>query len=195
MKLLKIIPFKHIILFIILSCLLGVHHLFGQVEHNYPVGPQNTNCDSLDIYALSFDEAVHLIERSTFRFQQQFKISRTYGVMNARYYSCNGEEGYLIMKVDKKDLLYFDVPKIKWERLISSADINGFYDSEIAGQYRAITNQWLNWVLFFFRLGLKVSFFNWFLQFPALLFFPFNDLAVYLCDYLFFFLTDLFWFR
>jgi len=141
MKLLKLLPLRRIVLFIVLSCLLGAHHLFGQVEHNYPVGPQNTNCDSLDIDALSFDEAVQLIERSTFRYQQQFKISRTYGIMNARYYSCNGEEGYLIMRVDKKDLLYFDVPKVKWETLISSADINGVYDSEIAGQYRAIEGQ------------------------------------------------------
>jgi hypothetical protein len=42
------------------------------------------------------------------------------------------------MKVDKKDLIYLEVPETKWKGLISSADINGFYDTEIRGSYDLI---------------------------------------------------------
>lgn len=112
--------------------------VFSQVEHNYKVGPQSANCDTLDIASYPLEEARSAIELATFRYQQQFKISRTYGVMSARFYSCDGNSGYLVMKVDKKDLIYMEVPETKWKGLISSADINGFYDTEIKGNYDAI---------------------------------------------------------
>jgi len=111
---------------------------YGQVEHNYPVGPQSTNCDSLRILPLSLDEAISKIENAKFRFQQQFKISRSYGVMNARFYSCDGEFGFLIMKVDKEDHIYLEVPKSIWDNLIISTDINAFFASEIKDNFEVI---------------------------------------------------------
>ena len=115
--------------------------LYSQVEHNYKVDPQSTNCDSLKLNTLPITEAVSIIEQTTFRFQQQFKISRSYGVMNARYFSCDGILGYLIIKVDKKDYIYIDVPETKWKLLISSADMNAFYNEEIKGIYEVITEK------------------------------------------------------
>jgi hypothetical protein len=109
--------------------------VYAQVEHNYKVGPQSANCDTLDITSFPLEEAISAIELTTFRYQQQFKISRTYGVMNARFYSCDGNSGYLIIKIDKKDIIYVEVPEKIWKGLISSADINGFYDAEIKGNY------------------------------------------------------------
>lgn len=119
----------------ILTAICTVVPLFAQVEHNYKVGPKSTNCDSLEIRTLSLDDAISIIKQSSFRFQQQFKISRTYGVMNASFFSCDGKLGYLIIKVEKKDYIYFDVPKSKWADLISSEDINNFYNENIKGNY------------------------------------------------------------
>jgi hypothetical protein len=128
------------ILLIVSLLIIGNKTVNAQVEHNYPVGPQSTNCDSLDIALLSLDEAISKVESSKFRFQQQFKISRTYGVMSAKYYSCNGKSGYLIMLVDKKNLMYLEVPKTVWDTLITSSDINAFYKSEIEENYELIKN-------------------------------------------------------
>jgi hypothetical protein len=107
----------------------------GQVEHNYLVGPQSTDCDSLDISVLQKKDAISIIETAKFRFQQQFKISRTYGIMNVRYFSCDGQKGFLILVVDKEDYLYFDVPKSVWDTLITSSDINAYYNSDIKEKY------------------------------------------------------------
>jgi hypothetical protein len=126
----------------IMFFILGVFQASGQeVEHNYLVGPQSTNCDSLNLPLISFKEAVKMIENSSFRFQQQFKISRTYGVMNAKYYSCDGEKGFLIMKVDKVNYLYLDVPKTTWDLLIKSPDINALYDQEIRTGYEVLVDE------------------------------------------------------
>ncbi len=112
--------------------------VFSQVEHNYEVGPQSANCDTLDITSYTLGEAISAIDHTTFRYQQQFKISRTYGIMSARFYSCDGNSGYLVIKVDKKDVIYLEVPETKWKGMISSVDINGFYDTEIKGNYNFI---------------------------------------------------------
>ena len=61
--------------------------------------------------------------------------------MSARFYSCDGKSGYLVIKVDKKDIIYLEVPETKWKGLISSADINGFYDTEIKGYYDFIKDK------------------------------------------------------
>lgn len=110
--------------------------VFAQVEHNYEVGPQSANCDTLDISSYPLKEAISVIDLTTFRYQQQFKISRTYGVMSARFYSCDGNSGYLVIKVDKNDFIYLEVPESKWKGLISSADINGYFEREIKGNYK-----------------------------------------------------------
>jgi hypothetical protein len=131
---------KIYILHIIFLFIIGIKTVNAQVEHNYPVGPQSTDCDSLDIALLSLDEAISKVENSKFRYQQQFKISRTYGVMSARYYSCNGKSGYLIMVVDKKNLIYLEVPKSVWDALITSSDINAYYKSEIEENYELVND-------------------------------------------------------
>jgi hypothetical protein len=112
---------------------------YGQVEHNFPVGSQATNCDSLDITSVSLEEAFKAIENAKFRVQQQFKISRTYGVMSAGFYSCDGKKGFLIMRVDKKDYIYLEVQKSVWDTLITSSDINGFYNSDIKASFSVLT--------------------------------------------------------
>ena len=133
--------YSALILTIIIHCL--YNPATAQVEHNYEVGPQSANCDTLNLRTSTLREAVSVIEHATFRYQQQFKISRTYGIMSARFYSCDGNSGYLIMKVDKRDILYFEVPQPVWKELISSADINGFYDAEIKGNYDFIKEEGL----------------------------------------------------
>lgn len=136
----KILLNEYKILLIIL--LLGVcFHQFAeaQIEHNYLIGPQSTDCDSLDVSTVSLTEAIQMIEKTKFRFQQQFSISRAYGVMKAAYYSCEGENGYLVMRVDKSDFIYSSVPKTIWDELISSPDINNFYKTRILNQFKVIS--------------------------------------------------------
>ena len=137
----KVRIFASLILTVIFLC--AYNPVIAQVEHNYEVGPQSANCDTLNLRSTPLPKAISTIELTTFRYQQQFKISRTYGIMSARFYSCDGELGYLVLKVDKRDILYFEVPEDIWKRLISSADINGFYEAEIKSNYDFIKEEGL----------------------------------------------------
>jgi hypothetical protein len=109
-----------------------------EVEHNYPVGPQNTSCDSLNLVGLSGEKMIQFIEMSSFRFDQQFKISRISGIQAGHFYSCDGKTGYLILTIDKKKKLLVDLPKTIWDEFIQSSDLDGFYEKHISGHYRMV---------------------------------------------------------
>ena len=98
-----------------------------EVEHNYLVGPQITNCDSLDIIGFSLSESIALIRASTYRFDQSFRLTRKQGLQLGEYYSCDNEVGFLIIKYNGKESLYHKVDRRIWDELISSSDPEGYY--------------------------------------------------------------------
>lgn len=102
-----------------------------EVEHNYPVGPSNTNCDSLRLEGLSSDEALEKITGTSFRFHQKFNYSRLSGVQAGQYFSCDGKSGFLLITVERKKSLYSQVPREIWNNLISSGDPDSFYQEKI----------------------------------------------------------------
>ncbi len=114
-------------------------HIYAQeVEHNYPVGPQKTNCDSLQLKDRSTGEIISNIENSTFRFDQGFKISRFAGIRAGHFYSCDGENGYLILTIGKEKKIFSGVPKTIWNEFIKSTDLDGYFDEKIKTKFLEI---------------------------------------------------------
>lgn len=107
-----------------------------EVEHNYPVGPQKTNCDSLELERLPFETVVSTLENTSFRFDQGFRISRVSGVRAAHYYSCNGTTGYLLLTIGQEKRVFIDVPKSLWDEFITASDLDGFYEKNIQSEFR-----------------------------------------------------------
>ena len=98
-----------------------------EVEHNYTVGSQVTDCDSLQISDLSVEDAIESIISATYRFQQSFRLTRRQGFKGGEYFSCDGEVGYLILNYNDEQLLFIDVKKSTWESLIHSPDPEGYF--------------------------------------------------------------------
>jgi hypothetical protein len=122
---------------LLIFCL--INRIYSQeVEHNYPVGPQKTNCDSLHMTELSPLEMISAIENSSFRFDQGFKVSRVTGIRAGHFYSCDGVSGYLILTIGKEKKIFPAIPKILWNEFITSSDLDGFYESKIKTEYKEI---------------------------------------------------------
>ncbi len=98
-----------------------------EVEHNYPVGPQATNCDSLDIGGLSVEESIGLVRKGIYRFDQSFKLTRKQGLQKGEFYSCNNQTGYLVITFNGKEHLFENVEKSTWNDLISSSYPESYY--------------------------------------------------------------------
>ena len=109
---------------------------FAQVEHNFPVGPQKTSCDSLPANFDNAGEAIQQIEITSFRFNQQFKLTRTWGITAGNFYSCDNAIGFLILTFENGEKqLIKAVPKIVWNDFIQSSDLNEFYKNKILPNY------------------------------------------------------------
>ncbi len=119
---------RALIIFIVINSVLAYSELIAQeVEHNYLVGPQFTNCDSLDLKGISAQESIKLIRNAKFRFDQSFKLTKKQGLQKGEFYSCDNKEGYLIIKYDAKEILLEKVQKSFWIELISSSDPEGLF--------------------------------------------------------------------
>jgi hypothetical protein len=97
------------------------------VEHNYLVGPQFTDCDSLKFDGLTTEKVIEHIRTAEFRYQQNFKLTRRMGFKGAEYFSCDLTTGLLIIHQDGEKLLFSSVSKADWEILSSSSDPEGYY--------------------------------------------------------------------
>lgn len=110
-----------------------------EVEHNYPVGPSKTSCDSLSLEGFSFEESLEKIESTTFRFEQKFRNSRLSGVQAGQFLSCDGKSGFLLLTVDKRKTIHMDVPRTIWDNLIGSSDPDHLYREQIHDKFPAIS--------------------------------------------------------
>ena len=104
---------------------------FGQVEHNYSIVSGYTNCDSLDLKDIEKKEVLKLLEQASFRFRQEFKLTRQEGLKGAAYYSCDGERGYLAVFYHDHSYLFKNVTKEIWVGFSKSSDPEGFFTKQI----------------------------------------------------------------
>jgi hypothetical protein len=102
-----------------------------EVEHNYVVGPQNTNCDSLELVGLSTDEAISAITNTKFRLDQQFKLNRPQGLRAGAFHSCDNQSGFLIILFDRRKHLFPEVPLSTWDTFVTSPDPEDFFLQKI----------------------------------------------------------------
>lgn len=107
---------------------LSINVFAQEVERNYLVEPQKTNCDSLDLSKKSIEEKVKAIKQSKFRFTQKFTLNRKEGFQGGWYYSCDNEKGYLAVKRNDKWELYNDISKEAWQQFIQSGSFEKFID-------------------------------------------------------------------
>lgn len=112
----------------------------GQVEHNFEVAPSKTDCHKLPSGFASLEKAFETIEGSTFLLEESIKISRYHSPRAARFYSCDGHLGFLIVDVnDAKSIIYEAVSQGVWSQFINSADPIGFYEAEIKTKQKLLT--------------------------------------------------------
>ncbi|MEO1054572.1 MAG: hypothetical protein AAFX87_28330 [Bacteroidota bacterium] len=112
--------------------------VYAQADQNLKIAPTNVNCDELPDSFANADEAVSLIEKGKYRYQQDFKISRVTGFQGGSFYSCDNKVGYLIVSVSNKKTAFKDIPKAVWQSFMNSMDPQSFYEMKILSQYDPI---------------------------------------------------------
>lgn len=93
------------------------------------------SCEQLKTMNIDADGMVDLLEQTDFAYTERFDTSQSSWIKAASYYSCDGYNGYFVLRTSKKVYLYKDVPKDIWIRFKQADSLGSFYNKQIKGRY------------------------------------------------------------
>jgi hypothetical protein len=86
-------------------------------------------------------EAVSAIEASNFRITETVPGDVSSWMVDATFYSCNQDFGFMIVKSDKKTFVHQGVPTQVWEAFKSANSKGGYYNFYIKNKFRIETKK------------------------------------------------------
>ncbi len=126
---------RSIFYLLIILILLYAQQAVGQVRHNYPVGSSRINCDTLHVIDLGKEEALKMLEQTTFRYKQEFKMTRKQGLQGGAYYLCGSNNSFLVVVIDDKKSIFRNVPLEIWKEFSESSDPENYYLKKISREF------------------------------------------------------------
>jgi hypothetical protein len=102
----------------------------AQVKHNFEMGPENTDCGTLDSLTLEETAMVETILQTTFRIRENMQVSRYSPPRQFVFVSCDGKTGYLLVYITESSIeLYENVAIESWEQIRDARDPREIYHS------------------------------------------------------------------
>lgn len=97
---------------------------------------QTRSCDDLPEYFSSNNDAIAKIKAANFKVRDSISNLGGDWLMNAVYYSCDGEKGYIIYTLKSGSESYNpDIPLSIWKAFKNSASKDTYYDENIHKKY------------------------------------------------------------
>lgn len=95
-----------------------------------------TDCNKLKANFSSYSEAVSKIKSTKFTLTDNVNTSSSSWVRGASYYSCDKKIGYFIIKTDKRNYIYKDLPINIWNGFKNASSFGSYYDRNIKNRYQ-----------------------------------------------------------
>lgn len=98
-----------------------------QVEHNFKMDPEKTDCHGI-VLTGNLDQDLSIINKSIFRVQEEMNISRYRTPNKVYFYSCDGKKGFLVATENDTTIKIFkEVDKSVWDSLTNTDDPIMYY--------------------------------------------------------------------
>lgn len=91
------------------------------------------NCINPPTEFRNYNDAVKIVRNTNFKVEQSFKNKEW--ISKGEYYSCDGDTGYLILRMTEENYIFDDVPISVWSGLKQAKSKGRFYNEEIKGRY------------------------------------------------------------
>ena len=98
----------------------------------------NCSCKESQKHISNQDQIINSLEKSDLEFKSTVETSFVRGVVGARYYYCDDDHGFLLIKLHDNEMLYKDVPLKTWFEFKFSESSNSFYKDKIKYNYITI---------------------------------------------------------
>ena len=89
------------------------------------------NCENVDHINENPEKVVAYLESSDLSFTESVDSKKVEGIQEASYYYCKDGHGFLLIKFDKKERLYKEVPLEVWFELKFNDTMDHYYKSQI----------------------------------------------------------------
>ena len=94
------------------------------------------DCKQMPNHFNSYNEAISFVKKATFKFKDFANTSESSWIRSASFFSCDGENGYFILRTDRQEYLHSGVPISVWRGFKTALSFGSFYDRNIKGRYR-----------------------------------------------------------
>lgn len=94
------------------------------------------NCSELPETFASYNDAAEKIANTSFMLSESINTSKSSWIRNAKYKSCDGKTGFLLIKTDQKEYIHKGVPLEIWKDFKNSDSYGSFYSGSIKGSYQ-----------------------------------------------------------
>ncbi|AZI20733.1 KTSC domain-containing protein [Chryseobacterium taklimakanense] len=97
-----------------------------------------SDCSEIKTPFKSYSEAKNTVKSVDFKFTDKVDTSKSSWIRSAKYYSCDGNAGYLVYTTDKKEYIHQDVPIRVWEEFKNADSFGKYYNKNIKKRYRLV---------------------------------------------------------
>jgi len=94
------------------------------------------NCKELPISFSNYNKAQEIVLSSSFKLTDVADVSGSSWITSAKYYSCDGLLGFLVIKTGNRTYVHQDMPIEVWESCKKADSKGSFYSRNIRGNYR-----------------------------------------------------------
>lgn len=98
------------------------------------------NCKELPNSFSNYDQAQEIVLSSSFKHTDEADVSGSSWISSAKYYSCDGLLGFLVIKTGNRTYIHQDMPFEVWESFKNADSKGSFYSRNIRGNYRLKLN-------------------------------------------------------
>lgn len=96
------------------------------------------NCSDLPNKFSSYEEAAIKISKALFKVSESVNTSKSSWIRSAKYRSCDGMTGFLLIETDDRIYIHKGVPLRVWNSFRSAPSFGSFYNEYIKNRYRLV---------------------------------------------------------
>lgn len=94
------------------------------------------SCSTLPHSFNSFDSAKEIVYSTHFNITDQINTTKSSWILSAKYFSCDKEKGFLLIRTGKNEYLHQDVPIDIWLKFKKARSYGKFYNNNIKSRYQ-----------------------------------------------------------
>lgn len=94
------------------------------------------NCKEIPNSFINYAQAKEIVLDSNFKFTDKADVSDSSWITSAKYFSCDGLNGFFIIKTKGKTYIHQNMPYKMWKNFKQASSKGSYYSRNIKGNYQ-----------------------------------------------------------